>query len=479
MESCHRNLRWALGLCVIGVSLSVQPGHGRTQTKHRYNPFQPENHLFELGFFGGAFFPSDDHEFFDPTLQPRALDDLGPELGLRFAYLPLSFLGAEIEGAIIPMSTESSAATLWTVRGHAIGQIPWRLSPFAVVGAGFMSVNSRTAVLGKDTDATFHWGLGAKYAVSPSVSLRLDGRHIVAPAVNRPEIGSLTSHFEVLLGASLVLGRSGDPDPDKDGVPSPRDKCPTEPGVEPDGCPAKDNDNDGIINQKDKCPDEPGVAPDGCPDPDEDKDGIPIDRDECPTEAGVEPDGCPAQDLDGDGVAGKLDLCPDQAGPPPDGCPADTDGDGIVDDKDRCPSEPETVNGFQDADGCPDELPKAVKKFTGSIRGIVFKTGSTAILPRSYSVLNKAVQVLKDYPDLRIQISGHTDSVGSEALNMELSRERAVSVRTYIVDQGIDPDRIEATGFGETRPTATNSTRKGRAQNRRIEFKILHAGTQE
>jgi OOP family OmpA-OmpF porin len=211
---------------------------------------------------------------------------------------------------------------------------------------------------------------------------------------------------------------------------------------------------------------------------DTDKDGLPDPSDPCPTEAedGAAPapaDGCPNKDADGDGISLPDDKCPAEKGVAPDGCVHDKDGDGIADEADKCPEQPETKNGFQDADGCPDELPKEVAKFSGVIKGIQFDFGKATIRPESNKLLDEAVKVLQQYPELRISISGHTDNVGEPAKNLELSQQRADSVKAYFVGKGIDTSRIETRGAGETEPVADNATDKGRQENRRIEFKLL------
>ncbi len=108
-----------------------------------------------------------------------------------------------------------------------------------------------------------------------------------------------------------------------------------------------------------------------------------------------------------------------------------------------------------------------------TLHGIYFESGRATILPTSYSVLDEAVKLLRDNPKVRIEIQGHTDSVGSETSNLLLSQARAESVRSYLVSRGIDPARIIAKGFGESMPIADNATKDGRALNRRIEFLIL------
>ncbi|HAF07985.1 MAG: OmpA family protein [bacterium] len=108
-----------------------------------------------------------------------------------------------------------------------------------------------------------------------------------------------------------------------------------------------------------------------------------------------------------------------------------------------------------------------------TLRGINFESGKATILPESYPILDEAVKLLKDNPKVRIEVQGHTDSVGSERSNLLLSQARAEAVRNYLILKGIDPSRIVAKGFGELMPIADNATREGRAKNRRIEFLIL------
>ena len=210
-----------------------------------------------------------------------------------------------------------------------------------------------------------------------------------------------------------------------------------------------------------------------------DRDGIPDASDPCPQEAedGQPPnasDGCPNKDLDRDGILVPEDKCPTEKGIAPDGCPVrDKDADGITDDLDKCPDQPETKNGFEDADGCPDELPTAVAKFAGVIKGIEFDFGKATIRKGSNKLLDEAVKVLTEYKDLRVLITGYTDDVGERQTNLDLSEARANSVKTYLVAKGIDGSRIETHGAGPDDPIADNKTDKGRQQNRRIEFKLI------
>ena len=281
-------------------------------------------------------------------------------------------------------------------------------------------------------------------------------------------------------------------DTDDDGIEDKVDRCPDEPedvdGFEDtDGCPDLDNDKDTIKDAADKCPDlaedfDGYQDDDGCPDLDNDGDGISDLQDKCPNEPedfdGVQDsDGCPdvVQDSDNDGVSDDMDKCPlkpeDIDGfQDEDGCPdIDNDLDGIIDADDKCPNEPETFNGRADEDGCPDGAEEK-----SILRGVNFESGSSALTPDSYAILDQVVKSLKAYPEMRVEIAGYTDDVGAEDLNLKLSQKRADTVARYLVNAGISADRIVAKGFGEADPVASNKNAAGRAENRRIELHRLN-----
>ena len=144
-----------------------------------------------------------------------------------------------------------------------------------------------------------------------------------------------------------------------------------------------------------------------------------------------------------------------------------------MDDVDKCPKEPETKNGFEDTDGCPDEIPSEMKAFTGAIPGITFDVGKATIRRISEATLRAAADVLRKYPSIRIQITGHTSSEGDEGFNQKLSEDRAASVRQWLLDHDIVASRIVSRGIGSSEPVADNRTEAGRRKNRRIEFTIL------
>lgn len=280
-------------------------------------------------------------------------------------------------------------------------------------------------------------------------------------------------------------------DDDRDGSKNDRDRCPKDAEdidgfQDDDGCPDPDNDTDGIPDIKDKCPDEAEDKDgfqddDGCPDPDNDTDGITDLKDQCPNVAedfdGFEDrDGCPDPDNDKDGLADSLDKCPNEVEDfdsfdDNDGCPElDNDKDGIPDLKDKCPGEPETFNNYEDKDGCPDTLKKEPDMPKQQIlQGILFKSGSPEMTFESYQYVEPVIKQLKMYPEVEIEVRGHTDSNGNFTKNMQLSQMRAEAVRQYMISKGIESGRIRAAGFGSSSPVADNRTAAGRAQNRRIE----------
>jgi outer membrane protein OmpA-like peptidoglycan-associated protein len=117
-------------------------------------------------------------------------------------------------------------------------------------------------------------------------------------------------------------------------------------------------------------------------------------------------------------------------------------------------------------------MPAAAAKFSGAIKGINFATGSAKIMKNSFKLLDEAAKLLEEYPSMKLRIEGHTDNVGKADKNQKLSEDRAESVRDYLQKKGIAGDRLEAKGFGDTKPVQDNKTPKGRAANRRIEFHI-------
>jgi OOP family OmpA-OmpF porin len=181
--------------------------------------------------------------------------------------------------------------------------------------------------------------------------------------------------------------------------------------------------------------------------------------------------GCPVRDTDEDGVEDHLDACPDQVGQDElSGCPLpDSDEDGVEDKFDPCP---QIAAGPRGKDGCPMARIQGNKILI--LENVNFATDQDIILSESYPVLEEVTEVLKAHPEIqRLLIEGHTDTRAGEVYNLELSKRRAASVRTYLEESGVDAERLCSQGFGQSRPVAENDTEEGMARNRRVEFTIL------
>jgi outer membrane protein OmpA-like peptidoglycan-associated protein len=427
-----------------------------------------DNLKLEIGAMGGVHLFAKDLELGvadDPTLTSPKNAGL---FGLRLGFVLHPLFALELEGVALPTSDRQFdfSAFLVATRVHLRLDIPTgsEFTPFVLAGIGGLTVLSTEGTayseLKKDTDFVFHFGAGVRYAISDLVHVRLDGRLLETPNTKSKGV---SADWEFSAGLGFTFGGSPPPPPppppvadsDKDGIPDATDKCPNEPGPRDNGgCPDKDRDKDTVVDRKDKCPDVAGLPErDGCPAPDQDKDGILDDKDKCPTEP-----------EDKDGFEDE-DGCPDP----------DNDKDGIADTSDKCPNEPETKNGYQDEDGCPDEIPAAVQKFTGVIKGITFRRNSADIKASSFPLLKEAVKVLKDVPTLRIEISGHTSTDGRREFNVKLSKKRAEAVKAFLTAAGIDENRVLTVGYGPDKPIEDNSTKAGMEKNRRIEFRLLGA----
>ena len=244
---------------------------------------------------------------------------------------------------------------------------------------------------------------------------------------------------------------------------------------------AKDTDGDGVSDQNDQCPDTPPmvtVDEFGCP-VDSDNDNVPDYADDCPnTPANIPVDikGCPV-DSDKDGIPDYLDLCNDTPANvlvEDSGCPQDNDNDGVPDYKDRCP---DTPGGTEvDKFGCPKEVKfseKAQKIQFDFCCGVFFEIGKAELLPAAYPELEKVLKVMKNYPDTKWKIEGHTDNKGNYNNNIELSKQRAQSVCNYFESKGIDKARLYINGYGPDFPVADNSTETGRTLNRRVTIALV------
>ncbi|MBL9014315.1 MAG: OmpA family protein [Myxococcales bacterium] len=449
----------------------------------------------EVGGTAGIHVFSEDNELGVADVMDAPSERNSALFGLRLGVFFSHMLGVEAELGVVPSESRTLVFDIWnlTYRAHVVAQFrankpEVKLVPFVLAGAGaFQVVDSKnTDTIDEDTDPAFYVGGGAKYRVDNGWGLRADARLLLVPS---SQDDGFTQDFELLLSIYKEWGRKTvekapppppvDDDPDKDGVVGAADTCPQEPEdkdsfQDDDGCPDPDNDGDGVADAADKCPTDAEDKDsfqddDGCPDPDNDGDGVPDAADKCATDP---EDKDSFQDEDG---------CPDP----------DNDNDGVLDAQDKCAADPETKNGFQDEDGCPDEIPQKLKAFTGVIQGVNFKTGDATLLATSNKTLDKAVAVLKEFPDLKLEIQGHTDDVALKPKkgspfqdNQGLSQGRADSVKAYFVSKGIEEGRLTAKGYGSSQPAVDPTGLKGgklnaaRTKNRRVEFKLVSNLTQ-
>lgn len=457
---------------------------------------RPRHLGVEIGLFGGVFMPDEHHEFYDPNAGPQEpLAEVSPDVGIRFGFYPVSFLGIEGEGS--SSFTEASGggtANLYSVRGSLVLQAPLRVAPFVMGGIGNTWLRSEQTTLGRDRDRVWHGAAGLKIFVNRTLELRLEGR-VYYTNQERDEMdptddNGMVTHFGALAGVSWVFGGSRrreldiNPDPDADGFVVPEDRCPEQRGVEPDGCPGKDADEDGLADASDRCPTEGETInghddTDGCPDelPDGDGDQVRGEADRCPSEAedtdGFEDsDGCPDVDNDKDGLVDASDSCPEQSGAPENrGCPdSDQDSDGVVDRLDNCPDQP----GRADFQGCRTKqlisiTPSQLKVF----QNVQFSSARATIARKSRRLLANVAEVIRAHPEFhRIRVEGHTDDRGGTDINKALSQQRAQAVVDFLVSLGVEADRLEAIGYGEERPVSSNRSASGRRKNRRVEFNL-------
>ena len=421
---------------------------------------------WELGAYGGMGFP----DTYEPDTGAALNPDNGWLYGARFGYFMTT--AWSLEGSIQRFGTRTRydpALGLenddFNIRSYRINVLynflPGKaLRPYVTAGLGREITGGGAPLSGSDLG--INAGGGVRWYLGKYFGLRFDAR------LNR--IGydnddfSSQNNLETSVGVLWSFGgepAGPPPDADHDGVPDKKDKCPDTPSgarVDAQGCPI-DTDGDGVPDGIDACPDSPKgskVDATGCP-PDSDRDGVTDDKDACPDT----PQGTPVDAR---------------------GCPKDSDGDGVTDDKDRCPNTPAGTE--VDASGCPaapppppppPEPPEEVKRvFNGVLEGVNFATNKATLTSDSKQILDRVAQTLSEWPDVKVEVGGHTDSQGNDAYNQKLSQARAESVMNYLVSKGIDASRLTAVGYGEAQPLGDNNSAAGRAKNRRVELKQIH-----
>jgi OmpA-OmpF porin, OOP family len=363
--------------------------------------------------------------------------------------------------------------------------------PFIFLGGSYQWFNPKDAsgnslpYAGRSfegTDVNYHAEAGIKFLLSKAISLNFTAGSQFSSADNWDALPSSSGNdlaIYALGGLTFAIGASSDTD--GDGVKDQDDQCADTPqGVAVDeyGCPV-DTDSDGVPDYLDKCPNtKAGMQVDeyGCV-IDSDGDGVIDTKDRCPnTPKGIAVNefGCP--DSDADGIPDNEDKCPDTpkgARVDDRGCPVDSDGDGVPDYKDKCPNTP---RGEQvDETGCSTQKDTVmIKEEVVTLSGDTnFEFNKSNLLPSAYTVLNQLSESMKSKPETRWRVEGHTDAIGSDSYNMDLSRSRAESVVNYLVSKEIDRNRLEIVPLGKSSPIASNDTQEGRSMNRRVEIKLI------
>jgi len=459
----HKEDRWGLGL---EFGYWKQMGGDRDYSnvdqfgtlKLRYG--LTEHWTLDAGFKYGWFRPGVERKGDDAGFTTKSGTALytrtwQPNIMATYDFQP--------DSSVHPWLTGGLGVTRWDVRdlrnGESAGLWPQGESLDVYDKDGTLNnghgVNF-TAILGAGVgfDAGDNWtfDLGVRYNFL--FAQNNDSVGMSAPDIwGADHTDANTGILEGQVGVSYWFGSS---DNDKDGIPNSRDAAPDDPEDidgyrDEDGVPDPDNDNDGVLDAVDLAPMDPEDIDgfqdeDGVPDPDNDGDGIIDADDQCPNEA---------EDIDG---FQDEDGCPDP----------DNDGDGVLDADDRCEGTPAGV--LVDEHGCP-----VVEEIRASLvlDDVTFQLGSTDLAASSQATLNEVAASLLAWPEVRIEVGGHTDSSGNADFNRQLSQDRAESVRQYLISQGVEPSRITAKGYGEDHPMADNGTREGRAANRRVELKRL------
>ena len=371
-------------------------------------------------------------------------------------------------------------------------------NPYLYLGAGAVSytVSTKPSIAGAKATEDEGWaafvpaGIGAEFALTDRVLLdfSLGGTMTSTYDLDAYRSGSddiWDSYFNASLGFSFV-GENCDVDKDNDGL----GKCleqqigtdPMNPDTDGDGLKDgeeylnyktnplnKDTDADGLSDY-----DEVNVHKTNPLVADTDGDGL-NDGDEVmkhktdPLKA----------DTDNDGLNDNEEVMKYKTNP----LKADTDGDGLSDGDEVMKYKTNPLN--KDTDGGSVEDGVEVKRGTDPLNadddvvkvgvpiileGITFDVNKATIKPESEETLMKALKTLQTYPEIEVEIGGHTDSDGSAKSNLKLSQARADAVKAWLVEKGIDPKRITTKGYGEDKPIADNKTKEGKAKNRRIEF---------
>lgn len=353
----------------------------------------------------------------------------------------------------------------------------------------------RGKVRGLETHLSDAEKRGAMKCAPRELAIAKSHLHFAAIELDQGELGNAQAHVAIAEPNANAAYDMSPPDRctarDFVEVTQAKPKPPPKPG---------DKDGDGILDDVDQCKDDPETYngykdDDGCPDdPDTDGDGIADSRDQCLLEPEdkdgyLDDDGCPDLDNDADGIADGQDKGADgrdcrndpedfDGFQDEDGCPdPDNDGDGVADTMDACPNTPGYNGG--DKPGCPKKNSAVVVTKTQILitQQIQFEFNRAVIRPVSFKILDEVVSVLKDNPQINLEIQGHTDNIGSAQVNKVLSGLRAEAVRKYFIMKGIKADRLTSKGYGMDQPIMPNDTPQHRELNRRVQFMRTESGT--
>jgi len=368
----------------------------------------------------------------------------GINFGLGIGYNFSPNWSGEIIGSVAQV--ESSVGNLdghiFIARVEAIRHFPMNdiFIPHLAIGAGYFGSEINHIM---DSDAVADYGLGCNIFMNDSIALRLDIRHLLNFNVIDDRTDRLIFN-DLLSTVGLAWQFYGNSSLEQRSI---------------------DTDGDGIVDGYDRCP---GTKP-----------GTTVDSGGCEQDPRLEEHLRLAHELttdnDLDGVPNNVDRCPNTPTNTPVnslGCPADTDGDGIYDIDDTCPDTP--PGSIVNAAGClmiMNGSPARIKDSRIGGLGLLleFHPGKASILPEFEADLDKAANFIGMHPDEYFYIDGHTDSVGPDEVNIELSIKRAENVRNWLITRyHIAGERLIARGFGERQPIADNSTQEGRNQNRRV-----------
>jgi len=453
----HTRSLWALVLALLFLLPAATVEGQKVQPSER-GPW-------EIGFLAGGF---DDRFEFDPDGDPFYVD---PDKNVMFTgflnyHLPYefgpfgTFLG--LDGRFVPVDMAPRNGFVTDLNAYFGGlvfglSLPLheRLDLYGLGGPNLTSWRPENDY-GSEMDFGWTFGGGLKLYMTENLALVGDYRQWSIPTAMEDvttEVSGFTAN-ETFHGYSFSGGISyffGSKDSDKDGVKDKNDACPDTPmGVVVDdmGCPV-DSDGDGVADYMDECPNTPAGAP-------------------------VDAVGCPL-DSDGDGVPDYMDNCPNTpAGAPVDaqGCPLDSDGDGVFDYQDRCPNTPRGTE--VDSQGCPIPEPEP-EVISYTFEDVYFNFDSAVITDEGEAKLREIGATLITIMDADIEVHGHTDATGPEEYNMGLSQRRAEAVRDWLLEHfnELNANQFTVRQFGENQPIATNDTREGRAQNRRVEIKVI------